>query len=308
MKYFEEKANNYHIAAAGSLLGVKISRPKSFPVGKVNFLDLYPMTFFEFLDAIGHPQYRHLLEKITQATPLSEPFHETLVDLLKKYFLIGGMPEAVKVYALENDFMAVRQVQLEILNSYILDFAKHAQTHDIPKLSKIWESVPIQLARENKKFIFSAIRKSARAREYEDAFQWLEDAGLILRAPAITTARQPLRGYEQSNAFKIYALDVGILGAMASLPLEMSVMGNKLYTEYKGAFVENYVAQQLTSALQQKLYYWRSRGGTAELDFLYEHNNHIFPLEVKAGINPKSKSLQSIINNLPPRNFSEQPC
>ena len=189
LKYFQEKANDFHIAAAGSLLGIKISRPKSFPVGKVNFLDLYPMTFFEFLDAIDHTQYRRLLEEITQFTPIAKPFHETLVDLLKKYFCTGGMPEAVKVYVLENDLMAARQVQLEIINSYILDFAKHAPIHDIPKLSKIWESVPVQLARENKKFIFSAIRKSARAREYENAIQWLEDAGLILRAPAITVAR-----------------------------------------------------------------------------------------------------------------------
>ncbi len=293
LKYFQEQADEYHIAAAGSLLGVKLSRPKSFPVGKVNFLDLYPMTFLEFLEAVGKERYRHLLEGISDIAPFAGPFHEDLIHILKKYYFIGGMPEAVRHYVETGDLPGVRRIQREIINSYLLDFAKHAPTSDIPKLSLIWESVPVQLARENKKFIFSAIRKSARAREYENALAWLEDAGLILRAFLVSAGKYPLKGYVAAKSFKVYCLDVGILGAMADIPVEILAGGDRLFTEYKGAFTENYVARQLAAGQQQGLYYWRSRSGMAEIDFIYDGAGSIYPLEVKAGINPKSKSLKS---------------
>lgn len=293
LKYFREQANEYHIASAGSLLGVKLSTPKSFPVGQVNFLELYPMTFFEFLDAAGENRYRLLLDRLEELEPLPRPFHEDLVELLKKYYFIGGMPEAVNYYSKTGSLNEVGAIHKEIIDAYVLDFAKHAPPADVPKISLIWNSIPRQLARENKKFIFSAIKKSARARDYENALMWLEDSGLILRAFSVSGAKHPLRGYMNRNYFKVYLLDVGVLGALAGVPLEVVVQGDRLFNEYQGAFVENFVAQQLTASLMMDLCYWRSEGKMAELDFLCSVGNNIYPLEVKAGINPKSKSLKS---------------
>lgn len=294
LKYFAEKKPDIHIVAAGSLLGIKMSRPGSFPVGKVNFLNLYPMSFLEYLDAMGESRYRQMLENIIELNPIAEAFHSYLINLLKKYYFTGGMPEAVKHFVETADGQEVREIQEEIIKSYLLDFAKHASTADIPKLSKIWESIPAHLARENKKFIFSAIKKGARARSYESAIIWLEDAGLIIRSFAVEKSDFPLKYYTKNEIFKVYVLDVGLLGAMAKTPVKMLVSGERLFNEYEGAFVENYVAQQLLSSMNnQSLYYWRSKGGKAELDFLCEINEKICPLEVKAGINPKSKSLKS---------------
>jgi predicted AAA+ superfamily ATPase len=293
LKYFAEQKNDVHMAAAGSLLGVKMSGPGSFPVGKVNFSHLYPLTFLEFLDAMGESRYRKLLDTVDKPVPLSEAFHSHLIDLLRRYFFVGGMPEAVKHFAETANGWEVREIQEEIIKSYVLDFAKHAPATDIPKLTQTWDSVPRHLARENKKFVFSAVKKGARARAYENALTWLEDTGLILRANAVETAKQPLKHYAKTDSFKVYALDVGLLGAMARSPVELLVQGQRLFTEYEGAFAENYVAQQLVSHFRQPLYYWRSKGGKAELDFLCEFGDRICPLEVKAGINPKSKSLQS---------------
>ncbi|MBC8372371.1 MAG: ATP-binding protein [Planctomycetes bacterium] len=299
LKYFCESANEYHIAAAGSLLGVKLSSPKSFPVGKVTFLDLHPMTFLEFLEATGSQQYRLLLEGITELVPLASTFHVEMVDLLRTYYCVGGMPEAVECFARPRDLRQVRGIQEDILNAYVLDFAKHAPSADIPKLSLIWDSVPTQLARENKKFLYSAVRKGARAKGYENALKWLEDAGLLLRCHAVSTSRHPLKGYMDRDCFKIYSLDVGLLGAMAGVPLEVLVRGDELFYEYGGAFVESYVAQQL-AALGMDLYYWRSPGKIAELDFLCQIAGAICPLEVKAGVNPRSKSLRSYDNQFNP--------
>ena len=295
LKYFAEQKNDVHIAAAGSLLGVKSPGPGSFPVGKVNFFHLYPLTFLEFLDAMGESRYRKLLETVDKPVPLAEAFHSHLIDLLRRYYFVGGMPEAVKHFAAagNGNGREVREIQEEIIKSYVLDFAKHAPATDIPKLTQVWDSIPKHLARENKKFVFSAVKKGARARAYENALTWLEDAGLILRANAVEAAKHPLKHYADSGSFKIYALDVGLLGAMARLPVELLVQGERLFNEYEGAFVENYVAQQLVSHFRQPLYYWRSKGGKAELDFLCEFGGRICPLEVKAGINPKSKSLKS---------------
>jgi uncharacterized protein len=299
LKYFCESANEYHIAAAGSLLGVKVSSPKSFPVGKVTFLDLHPMTFLEFLDATGAERYRRLLAEISDTAPLASTFHAELLDLLRSYYCVGGMPEAVECFARTRDLHAVRGIQNDILSAYVLDFAKHAPPTDIPKLSLIWDSVPAQLARENKKFIYSAVRKGARAKGYETALQWLEDAGLLLRCHAVTTAKHPLKGYMDRDCFKIYCLDIGLLGAMSGVRLELLVQDNGLFSEYGGAFVENYAAQQL-AALGMNLYYWRSSGKIAELDFLCEVGGSICPLEVKAGVNPRSKSLRSYDNQFNP--------
>lgn len=304
LKYFEEQENSFHIAAAGSLLGVKMSSLGSFPVGKVSFLYLYPMTFMEFLNAMGEGRYRQLLENIDCFIPISEAFHNDLIMLLSQYYIVGGMPEAVKCFADTKDAGIVRRIQQEIINSYVLDFAKHAPTADIPKLTMIWESIPKHLAKENKKFIFSAVKKGARAREYENALKWLEDSGLVLRANAVETDRYLLKHYADINCFKIYALDVGLLGAMARSPVDLLVQGGRLFNEYEGAFVENYVAQQMVSHFNQLLYYWRSRGGKAEVDFLCEFSGCVFPLEVKAGINPKSKSLKSYDTQFSPDKLS----
>lgn len=300
LKYFEEKRNDIHIIAAGSLLGVKLSTPGSFPVGKVNFLHLFPMTFMEFLDGMGESRYRQMLENVNEPAPLSEVFHTHLNDLLRQYYFTGGMPEAVKHFAETANASETRQIQEEILKSYILDFAKHSPASDIPKLTQIWDSIPKHLAKENKKFVFSAVKKGARAREYANALIWLEDAGLIHRATAVETVKHPLKHYADSVCFKVYALDIGLLGAMSRTPVELSATGDRLFNEYEGAFVENYVAQQLMSYSQQSLFYWRSKGGKAELDFLCELSGRICPLEVKAGINPRSKSLRSYDSQFSP--------
>ena len=293
LKYFAENKPDVHLAAAGSLLDVKLSAPGSFPVGKVNFLHLYPLTFLEFLDAMGESRYRKLLENIDTFVPLSEAFHSHLIDLLRRYYFTGGMPEPVKHFSETGNGGETRKIQDEIIKSYVLDFAKHAPAADIPKLTQIWDSIPKHLAKENKKFIFSAVKKGARGRAYDNALTWIEDAGLVHRANVVATVKHPLKHYENQTCFKVYALDVGLLGAISRTPVEIMAHGKRLFNEYEGAFVENYVAQQLIAHFSLSLYYWRSKGGKAELDFLCEFKDRICPLEVKAGINPKSKSLKS---------------
>ena len=251
------------------------------------------MPFLEFLDAMGESRYRNLLETVEEPVPLAEAFHSHLIDLLRHYYFVGGMPEPVKHFATAGNGHEVREIQEEIIKSYVLDFAKHASATEIPKLTQIWDSIPQHLARENKKFVFSAVKKGARARAYENAISWLEDAGLIYRANAVSTVKHPLKYYADTGSFKVYVLDVGLLGAMVRTPVELLVQGERFFNEYEGAFVENYTAQQLVSLFHRPLYYWRSKGGKAELDFLCQFGSRICPLEVKAGINPKSKSLKS---------------
>ena len=301
LKYFNEEAPEYHVAAAGSLLGVKLSSPKSFPVGKVSILTLYPMTFSEFLDAIGESRYRKYLETIEALEPLPLPIHNELIGHLKSYYFTGGMPEAVERFSEAGSFDEIRSIQYDIMESYLLDFAKHAPTADIPKLSLIWDSIPVHLARENKKFIFSALSKSARARDYENALRWLQDTGLVHPAFAVETVQQPLAGFADRSAFKVYMLDVGLLGAKARISAQTLTVRDELFTTYNGAFVENFVAQQLTALQTGELWYWKSASHNAEIDFLYEEPPVIFPLEVKAGVNPKSKSLASYKNRFNPR-------
>ena len=301
LKYFAEDAPQYHVAAAGSLLGVALSTPRSFPVGKVDFVDLHPMTFLEFLDALGEGRYRGVIEEHASLAPFPEAFHHALLDLLRGYYFVGGMPEAVARYAANREVAAVRAVQQAILDAYVLDFAKHAPAREVPRIMAVWESLPRHLARENRKFIFSAIQPSARARDYEDAIAWLEGAGLILRAFGVETARLPLRGYGNRRSFKVYALDVGLLGALAGAAPQLLVRGDCLFEEYRGALVENYVAQQLAAEAVGELHYWRSSGGKAEVDFLLEREGEVLPLEVKAGVNPRSKSLRSFDAQFAPR-------
>jgi predicted AAA+ superfamily ATPase len=292
LKYFYEDAPEYHIAGAGSLLGISLSGPGAFPVGKVNFLDLYPMTFMEFLSATGSNRLRQYISQITKIEPLPEPLHRELISKLRIYYFTGGMPEAVDHYATTNDLLEVRKIQTEILTAYALDFAKYAAAPDIPKLGMIWDAIPSQLAKENKKFVFSALGKSARIRNFENAIEWLEKAGLILRSFRIRTAKQPLAAYREGNIFKIFILDVGLLGAMTKIDPSVMIQGDRVFREFEGALVENFVAGQLRAVRQMDLYYWQS-AGTAEVDFICEYGNKILPLEVKAGLNPKSKSLQS---------------
>ena len=293
LKYFHENAGGYHLAAAGSLLGIKMSRPGSFPVGKVNFLDLHPMSFLEFLRAMGKPRYAELLLELADPQPLPEAIHSDMVNLLRTYYFVGGMPEAVRAYAEAGDARVTRQIQREVLDSYLLDFAKHAPAADIPKLGLIWDSIPKHLAKENKKFMFSAIKKGARARGYENALKWLQDAGLVHLCHAVSSSRSPLKHYADRSVFKVYALDVGLLGAMARTPPEISVQGDRLFTEYRGALAENFVAQEFIAGGEPDLYYWRSTGGKAELDFLFDAGRIVVPVEVKAGLSRRSKSLSS---------------
>lgn len=288
LKYFCEKRNEYHIATAGSLLGVKLT--KGFPVGKVNFLDLAPLNFFEFLIAVGEKELAGMLEDMTYPKPISEIFHNKLTSLLKYYFIIGGMPEAVATYLKTDSLEQARVVQKEILDAYILDFAKHAPKDEVIKIMAIWESIPSQLAKENKKFIFSAVRKSARARDFETSLQWLKSAGLIIRANHISTPKLPLDAYADKQAFKVFLLDVGLLGAMSKLEPRIILEGDLLFQEFKGALTENFVALELHDKHFDELYYWTSEG-IAEVDFVISSEHQVFPLEVKSGFSKKKKSL-----------------
>lgn len=292
LKYFNERAKEYHIAAAGSLLGIKLGGQRSFPVGQVTFLDLYPATFLEFLDAVGKPELRGLIEgtnKDFESFP--EPFHIELIDLLKYYYFTGGMPEAVSVYCKTRSFDAARKIQKDIMDTYLLDFTKHADSSEVMKITSVWQSIPVHLSKENKKFIFSVVRENARAREYEVALQWLCDAGLIYKCYNISRPGIPLMGYANENIFKVYLLDIGLLGAMVNLSPATLISGNAIFTHFYGAFVENYAAQQLRSKFTGNLFYWSSQG-KAEVDFVYSVDDRVYPLETKAGFNLLSKSLK----------------
>lgn len=290
LKYFCEEASEYYVVAAGSLLGVKTAGDKGFPVGKVNFLNLQPLTFFEFLSALGHEKLRLFLEEYHTCDPLPNPIHEKLIEQLKLYFFIGGMPEVVAEYAKKENIHVVREVQHEILNAYEKDFSKHAPPHEIMKITTVWKQIHRQLAKENKKFVFAAIRKSARGRDYEEAIQWLSDAGLIHKSFLVKSPKFPLSAYADNTIFKIFLLDVGLLGAQSDLSAQTILEGDLLFTEFKGALTENYVAQELIATKHKESYYWTSEG-TAEVDFLLAEDHEIYPLEVKAGANQKKKSL-----------------
>lgn len=290
LKYFFENAPEQHIVAAGSLLGVKLAHVKGFPVGKVQFLTLYPLSFSEFLEASQEPRLKNLIAEQTHCTPIPANLHEKLLTYFREYLFVGGMPEAVAEYVDSHNVAKVREIQTAILNAYSLDFAKHAPKEHIMKINQVWGSIPNQLAKENKKFIYSAIREGGRAKEFEGALQWLIEAGLIYKVSLISTPKIPLSAYADITAFKIYLVDVGLLGAMSHLSAKTILHENELFEEFRGAITENYVAQELTHS-QFPLFYWTSEG-KAELDFIIEQGDSIYPIEVKSGNSKKKKSLK----------------
>lgn len=291
LKYFCEDAPQYHIVCAGSLLGIALHRGTSFPVGKVDFLKLYPLSFQEFLMAIGKQQFSELLDQ--QDFSMITSFRETYADALKQYYFVGGMPEAVESFAENQDFNEVRQIQKRILAAYEQDFSKHAPNEVVPRLRMLWNSIPAQLAKENKKFIYGLVREGARAKDYETALLWLSDCGLVHRVSRVNAPGIPLRAYEDMKAFKLFVLDVGLLGCMTGLHQRTLLDGNALFVEFKGALTEQYVCQQLKTLADMELCYYTNDRGSCEVDFVVDTGGRVMPLEVKAETNLRAKSLKT---------------
>jgi predicted AAA+ superfamily ATPase len=297
LKYFCEDAPEYYIASAGSLLGLMLA--KGFPVGKVDFLRMGPMSFEEFLEANGDHNLVGYLKGIDAISAVPEMFSGPLTEKLKMYFVVGGMPEAVKVWTEEGDIREVDKIQSEILDAYEYDFAKHADPIDVPKIRMIWNSLPSQLARENKKFLYSVVKKSARAREYENALNWLVNADLVKKVPRVTKPGIPLSAYEELEAFKIYMGDVGLLRRHSRLSSSTFSEENRLFEEFKGALTENYVLESLLNIPDVSLYYWSDT--PYEVDFIIQLENDVFPVEAKSGKNIKAASIKNYA-----RAYSEQ--
>lgn len=291
LKYFCEDAPQYHIVCAGSLLGIALHQGTSFPVGKVDFLKLYPLSFQEFLMAIGKKQFSELLDQ--QDFSMITSFRETYADALKQYYFVGGMPEAVESFAENQDFNEVRQIQKRILAAYEQDFSKHAPNEVVPRLRMLWNSIPAQLAKENKKFIYGLVREGARAKDYETALLWLSDCGLVHRVSRVNAPGIPLRAYEDMKAFKLFVLDVGLLGCMTGLHQRTLLDGNALFVEFKGALTEQYVCQQLKTLADLELCYYTNDRGSCEVDFVVDTGGRVMPLEVKAETNLRAKSLRT---------------
>ena len=290
LKYFCENAPQYQIIAAGSLLGMGLHSNHSFPVGKVNFMDLRPLSFFEFLKANGESL---LIESILKSEwDTVTIFHEKLIEYLRIYLYVGGMPEVVNTYIQTKDISSVRKVQRNILNSYEADFSKHAPYEIIPRIQMIWQSIPSQLSKENKKFIYGMIREGARAKDFELAIQWLVDYGLLLKTHRVSKPDMPLIAYQDLAVFKLFLLDVGLLSAMSQLDIRTVIEGNRIFTEFKGAQTEQYVMQELRVAEDIYIGYWTNERSTAEVDFVVQQQGLIFPIEVKAETNIKAKSFR----------------
>lgn len=297
LKYFQEKAPQYHVIAAGSLLGVAMHKNESFPVGKVDFMDLYPLSFLEYLDALGEQNFvKLLLQKDWEMTVL---FHSKLQEYLRQYFYIGGMPEVVLSFITNKDFSKVRQLQQNILESYDRDFSKHAPITDVPRIRMVWKSIPSQLSKENRKFIYGSLKEGARAKDFELAIEWLKDAGLIYKVNRTKKGELPLTAYEDLSAFKLFVVDTGLLCAMSNLPPKVLLDGNTLFTDYKGALTEQYVLQQLKCIKDLSIYYWSAENSRGEIDFLLQYEAEVIPIEVKAEENLQSKSLRTFINKHP---------
>ena len=288
LKYFYEEANEYHIVCAGSLLGIRLSHT-SFPVGKVDFLSLHPMSFSEFLLADGHENLVKYLETITINDKIEDIFFKELEEKLKVYFIVGGMPEAVNAWTKNKDIEEVNKIQKNILAAYENDFAKHTSDMEANKISLVWNSIPSQLAKENKKFLYQTIKKGARAREYENALNWLNDANLIYKVYNLSKPSFPLKAYHDLNAFKIYMNDVGLLRQMAGLDSKIILEGSKLFEEFKGAFTENYILNTLVNILDNIPNYFTFERN--EIDFIIQYQNEIIPIEVKAGSGKNHLSL-----------------
>ncbi len=291
LKYFCENAPEHHIVCAGSLLGIALHEGTSFPVGKVDFLKLYPLSFQEFLMATGRERFSQLLDK--QDFQMATSFRQVYIDALKHYYFVGGMPEAVQSFAENKDFNEVREIQKHILAAYEQDFSKHAPNDTVPKIRMLWNNIPSQLAKENKKFIYGLVREGARAKEYETAIMWLSDCGLIHKVSRVNAAGIPLKAYEDLKAFKLFVVDVGLLGCMAGLRQRTLLDGNDLFTEFKGALTEQYVCQQLKTVEELGVYYYTNDRGSCEVDFVVDTGELIIPVEVKAEVNLKAKSLKT---------------
>jgi len=292
LKYFCENAPEYHVACAGSLLGITLSKPASFPVGKVDFLEIWPMTFTEFLMANGDDNLVEYLNSVTELAPLPEAFFNPLYEKMKMYFVTGGMPESVSSWTENRSVERMQEVLSNILGAYERDFAKHPDPKDFPKISMIWKSIPSQLARENKKFIYKVVKEGARAREYEDALQWLCDAGLTYKIYRSSAPGLPISAYDDLSAFKLYMVDVGLLRRLALLSPSAFSEGNRLFVEFKGALSENYVLQALKNQFEATPRYWAMDHPRYEVDFLIQRENDILPVEVKAEDNVESRSLK----------------
>lgn len=290
LKYFNEDAPQYHIICAGSLLGVALHQGTSFPVGKVEFLDLYPLSFTEFLLAMGKKSYVKLLQQGN--FDMATVFGKDYVFYLKQYYYVGGMPEVVQAFADNQDFNEVREIQQRILAAYEQDFSKHAPTEIVPRIRMLWNSIPAQLAKENKKFIYGLIKEGARAKEYELAMLWLTDCGLVHKVHRVSAPSLPLKAYEDMKSFKLYLLDVGLLSCMVGLRQTVLLDGNELFKEFKGALTEQYVLQQLKTVRGLNIYYWTAERGTAEVDFVIDNGKDVVPVEVKAETNLRAKSLK----------------
>jgi predicted AAA+ superfamily ATPase len=290
LKYFQENANQYHIIAAGSLLGVSMHQNRSFPVGKVDFLDLYPLSFQEFLIAVNEEPLLELLRN--KQWDLITGFKSKFIDLLKQYYFVGGMPEVVLTFILQKDMHLVRQKQLDILTAYEQDFSKHAPHEIVPRIRLVWQSLPAQLAKENKKFVYGSLKKGARAREFEMAIEWLMNAGIVHKVSRCNKPGLPLIAYASLSDFKLYVLDVGLLGAMGNLSAATILDEQALFEEFKGTMSEQYVLQQLKTMNHLPIYYWTAENATAEVDFVIQYENKVIPIEVKASENLKAKSLR----------------
>ena len=293
LKYFCEKANEYNIVAAGSLLGVAMHEGTSFPVGKVDFLDLYPLNFFEFLEALGEKQLVELIKN--NDIDLINVFSDKLKQYLKQYMYIGGMPEVVNAYVQNKDFGEVRRKQNELLTAYEQDFSKHAPNAVVPRIRQLWNNIPTQLAKENKKFIYGLIKQGARAREYELALSWLIDCGLVYQVNRVNDCKVPLSAYQDFSAFKLYLLDVGLLCAMANIDATTIIDGNEIFVEFKGSLTEQFVLTELKTNTDVLIFYWSADKGIAEVDYIIQLGKNNIPIEVKSNENLQAKSLKSFV-------------
>lgn len=292
LKYFCENAPQYHVACAGSLLGIALAKPSSFPVGKVDFMQINPMTFMEFLMANGDKNLAEYLANVNTIEMIPDAFFNPLYEKLKMYFITGGMPESVLMWTEDRDVDAMQRALSNIIGAYERDFAKHPDIKEFPKISMIWKSIPSQLSRENKKFIYKVVKEGARAREYEDALQWLVDAHLVTKIYRSTAPGLPIAAYDDLSAFKIYLVDVGLLRRLSLLSPVAFGEGNRLFTEFKGALTENYILQSLTNQFEATPRYWSVINPPYEVDFLIQRENDIIPIEVKSAANTTSKSLK----------------
>lgn len=305
LKYFCEDAQEYHVAAAGSLLGISATHGTGFPVGKVSTLNLFPLSFTEFLCATGSGRYAELVERGDHA--MMGTFSDKLKELLRTYYIVGGMPEAVNAYIDTADVRDARRVQAQILTDYTSDFAKHVPANLLARTMLAWDSIPKHLSKENKKFVFGQVRKGARAADFEESLRWLEQAGLVTKVPRVSKPGMPLKAYRDQNAFKVFMLDIGLLGAMSGLSPAAMVDGGGIFTEFKGALTEQYVCQQLVSDCGLAPYYWSAENSSGEIDFLVQAGANVYPIEVKAEENLRAKSLRAFngrYEGMSPRRFS----